>query len=297
MCGIVFVILHYITLDDTIECVESIRNKCGKEKYKIVIVDNASPNASGLKLQKRYGEVNDIDLVLLHNNLGFAKGNNAGIDVARKKYAPDFIAVMNNDVMLLQEDTISIIREEYSKSKFSVLGPMIYTADGRCDDNPGRSSLMSIDEIDNVISENRKSIFLCKWHLWKVYRLLEAMKKKILHTKDENVRIKSSTHKKYLEKAENVQLHGCFLCFSRNYFEHYNGFFPKTFLYMEEDILFYLTRKENMTTVYTPDLKIYHKEDSASKAKWISDKERAVKKAQFVLESAIEFKNIRTDSL
>lgn len=297
MCEIVFVILHYITLDDTIECVESIRNKCGKEKYKIVIVDNASPNASGLKLQKRYGEVNDIDLVLLHNNLGFAKGNNAGIDVARKKYAPDFIAVMNNDVMLLQEDTISIIREEYSKSKFSVLGPMIYTADGRCDDNPGRSSLMSIDEIDNVISENRKSIFLCKWHLWKVYRLLEAMKKKILHTKDENVRIKSSTHKKYLEKAENVQLHGCFLCFSRNYFEHYNGFFPKTFLYMEEDILFYLTRKENMTTVYTPDLKIYHKEDSASKAKWISDKERAVKKAQFVLESAIEFKNIRTDSL
>lgn len=297
MCEIVFVILHYITLDDTVECVESIRKKCGNEKYKIVIVDNASPNASGLKLQKRYGEANDIDLMLLQNNLGFAKGNNVGINVARKKYAPNFIAVMNNDVMLLQEDTISIIREEYSKSNFSVLGPMIYTADGRCDDNPGRSSLMSLDEIDNVISENKKSIFLCKWHLWKAYRLLEVMKKKILHTKDENFSIKSSTHKKYLEKAENVQLHGCFLCFSRNYFEHYNGFFPKTFLYMEEDILFYLTRKENLTTVYTPDLKIYHKEDSASKAKWTSDKERAVKKAQFVLESAIEFKKIRMDSL
>lgn len=294
MCEIVFVILHYITLDDTVECVESIRNKCRKEKYKIVIVDNASPNASGMELQKQYGEAKDVDLVLLRNNLGFAKGNNAGIKVAREKYTPDFIVVMNNDVMLLQEDTVDVIRKEYTKSDFAVLGPMIYTADGRCDDNPGRKTVMSVEEIDNVISENRKSIFLCKWHLWKVYRLLEIMKNKILHAKSE---AKSHTHKNYLGKAENVQLHGCFLCFSRNYFEHYDGFFPKTFLYMEEDILFYLARKENLTMVYTPELNIYHKEDSASKAEWTSDKERAVKKAQFVLESATEFKKLRTDSL
>ena len=104
-------------------------------------------------------------------------------------------------------------------------------------------------------------------------------------------------HKKYLDRAENVQLHGCFLCFSKNYFEHYDGFFPNTFLYMEEDILFYLTQKENLTTVYTPKLKIYHKEDSASKSRWTSDKERAIKKAQFVLESAIEFKKIHVDKL
>lgn len=297
MCEIVFVILHYITLDDTVECVESIRNKCIKEKYKIVIVDNASPNESEMELRKRYGEAKDVDLVLLQDNLGFAKGNNVGIKVAREKYTPDFIVVMNNDVVLLQEDTIDVIREEYSKSNFSVLGPMIYTADGRCDDNPGRSAVMSVEEIDNVISENKKSIFLCKWHLWKVYRLLEIMKNKILHTKSESVKAKSRTYKNYLDKAENVQLHGCFLCFSRNYFEHYDGFFPKTFLYMEEDILFYLARKENLTTVYIPKLKIYHKEDSASRAEWTSDKERAVKKAQFVLESAAEFKKIRTDSL
>lgn len=297
MCEIVFVILHYITLDDTVECIESIRNKCGKNKYRIVIVDNASPNASGMELQKRYGEAEDIDLVLLQDNLGFAKGNNAGIEIAREKYTPDFIVVMNNDVVLLQEDTIDVIREEHSRSGFSVLGPMIYTADGRCDDNPGRSNVMSAEEIDNVISENRKSIFLCKWHLWKVYRLLEIMKNKILHKKSGSVKAESHIHKKYLDKAENVQLHGCFLCFSKNYFERYDGFFPKTFLYMEEDILFYLARKENLTTVYTPELKIYHKEDSASKAEWTSDKERAIKKAQFVLESAIEFKKLRMDSL
>lgn len=297
MCETIFVILHYITLDDTVECVESIRSKCKKEKYKIIVVDNASPNGSGLELKKRYGKAKDVDLVLLEENLGFAKGNNSGITFAKEKYTPDFIVVMNNDVVLLQEDTISIIREEYLKSNFSVLGPMIYTADGRCDDNPGRNSLMSVEEIDNVISENKKSIFLCKWHLWKAYRLLEIIKKKIIHTKAENIGVDGCTHKKYLSRSENIQLHGCFLCFSKNYFEHYDGFFPNTFLYMEEDILFYLTQKENLTTVYTPELKIYHKEDSASKAKWTSDKERAVKKAQFVLESAVEFKKIRMNEL
>ena len=61
MLEIVFVILHYMTLDDTIECVESIRDNCGKEKYKIVIVDNASPNASGRELQKQYAKSKDID--------------------------------------------------------------------------------------------------------------------------------------------------------------------------------------------------------------------------------------------
>lgn len=297
MCEIVFVILHYMTLDDTVECVKSIRDNCERGKYKIIIVDNASPNASGFELQRQYSEAEDIDLVLLHENTGFAKGNNTGIDVARKRYTPNFIVVMNNDVVLLQKDTLDIIQEEYSKSHFSVLGPMIYTADGRCNDNPGRSTLMSRDEIDAVISENEKSLFLCKWNLWKAYRLLEVIKKKMLHKKNENFKNVICQHKNYLQKATNIQLHGCFLCFSRNYFNYYDGFYPKTFLYMEEDILFYLTQKKKLVTVYTPKLKIYHKEDSASKAQWTSDKERAVKKAQFVLESAIEFKKILTDGV
>ncbi len=297
MCEVVFVILHYMTLNDTVECVESIRSKCGRERYKIVIVDNASPNASGLVLQEKYKKAEDIDILLLNENQGFAKGNNAGINIARTKYTPDFIVAINNDVILLQEDSIDIIRKEYSRSNFSVLGPMIYTADGRCDDNPGRNTLMSINEIDDVISENRKSIFLYQWHLWKVYRVLELIEQKILHVKNIKIKDGECIHKRYLDRAENIQLHGCFLCFSKNYFEHYDGFYPNTFLYMEEDILFYLTQKEKLTMVYTPDLKIYHKEDSASKAVWTTNKERAFKKAQFVLESAIEFKKIRGDKL
>ena len=46
MIDIVFVVLHYLTIDDTIECVNSIKEKCKKGNFRIVIVDNASPNNS-----------------------------------------------------------------------------------------------------------------------------------------------------------------------------------------------------------------------------------------------------------
>jgi GT2 family glycosyltransferase len=127
--------------------------------------------------------------------------------------------------------------------------------------------------------------------LWKEYTLLE-MVKKLFRVRSASSVNTVNEHNCYLNRAVNVQLHGCFLCFSKKYFEFFDGLFPKTFLNMEEDILFYLTQKEHLTTVYTPKLKVYHKEDSASKARWASDKERGLKKTQYVLESAIEFKKL-----
>ena len=38
-------------------------------------------------------------------------------------------------------------------------------------------------------------------------------------------------------------LHGCGLLFTPNYFKFYDGFYPRTFLYAEEMILFFLFQK------------------------------------------------------
>lgn len=286
MINIVFVILHYLTTEDTVECINSIRDKCKNVNYKIVIVDNASPNNSGEKLSELYRNSADADLILLDTNVGFAKGNNAGIEFARKKYSPRFIVAMNNDVILLQNNIVDLIEHEYRKSGFAVLGPMVYTADGRCNDNPGTNVPMTMQELDAVIKDAKKYYFLCKWNLRSIYGLIEKIKNRIKKRKD--VR---SQYNDYLSTKYNVQLHGCFLCFSEKYFEHFDGFFSKTFLYLEEDILFCLTQKENLKTVYLPELKVYHKEDSSSKAAWKSNKEREKKKARFVQQSAEAFKN------
>ena len=286
MKKVVFIILHYVAINDTLECVDSIRKYCKGENYQIVIVDNASPNKSGTRLLDLYQKDADIDVIVLDENLGFARGNNAGIDHTRKKYNPEFIVLLNNDVLLLQSNTIELIEQEYNNSGFSVLGPMVYTADGRCNDNPGTNTPMTLEGIDRIINATKKDYCLRKWRLGSLYWFCKRLKDKVLRRKKEN------SHRYYLSKKYNIQLHGCFLCFSREYFKLFNGFYPGTFLYMEEDILFYLTQREHLITVYNPELKIFHKEDSASNAVWKTERKRALNKMYYILESAKELKKL-----
>lgn len=287
MKKIAFVILHYMTAEDTIECIDSIRRCCTGGEYQIIIVDNASPNKSGPRLYDLYQASDDVDVLIMDENLGFAKGNNSGIDFAKTKYDPDFVITLNNDVLLLQSNTIELIEQEYEQSNFSVMGPMIYTADGKCNDNPGVAEPMTLDGVNDVIKEGQKHYFLCKWRLGSLYSFFLKIKNKIVKDDHNDV-----IHRQYLKKEYNVQLHGCFLCFSRDYFKTFKGFYPETFLYMEEDILFYLIRKENLITVYDPKLKVFHKEDSASNAVWRTKRNRSLNKMSYVLKSAKELKKL-----
>ena len=124
-----FVILHYLTIEDTTNCIESIRNKCCNYEYKIIVIDNASPNNSGKTLEKLYKKDKDIKVIINKENLGFAKGNNIGFKIAKQEGA-DFIILCNNDTELIQENFLELIIQEYEKSSFAVLGPKIILKDG-----------------------------------------------------------------------------------------------------------------------------------------------------------------------
>ena len=72
-----FVILHYMALEETVVCVESILHNVEGEK-RIVVVDNASPNGSVKQLRERYEDEPLVDVIETGKNLGFARGNNFG---------------------------------------------------------------------------------------------------------------------------------------------------------------------------------------------------------------------------
>ena len=57
---ITFVILHYLTAKDTIECVNSIIDNCDIEINHIVIVDNASFNDSMALIEDKYKKYSNI---------------------------------------------------------------------------------------------------------------------------------------------------------------------------------------------------------------------------------------------
>jgi len=51
---------------------------------------------------------------------------------------------------------------------------------------------------------------------------------------------------------------------TNEYFKYYKGFFSKTFLYYEEDIIYILSRKLNKNTKYISNTYIIHKEDKST---------------------------------
>ena len=87
-----FVILHYYTIEDTVNCVQSIKEiETYGNNVKIVIVDNASPNRTGKLIQEKYIDDPQIHVILSSENLGFANGNNLGFEYAKKQLKSDFI--------------------------------------------------------------------------------------------------------------------------------------------------------------------------------------------------------------
>ena len=122
---IAFVVLHYKNMRDTLECIDSIRKLNFSDSYHIVVVDNDSCTLEEAKVLQEKAD----DFVQAQENLGFAKGNNLGIEKA-KEYSPSFIAVINNDTVIEQDDFVNRIKKDYQKYRFDALGPKIITNGG-----------------------------------------------------------------------------------------------------------------------------------------------------------------------
>ena len=101
-----FVVLHYQDLETTNECVNNICQLKKSTDVNIVIVDNNSPNNSGLELKNTYSNSKNIHVLCNPVNEGFAKGNNLGYSYAKNELQSKIIVVMNNDVMIIQHNFI-----------------------------------------------------------------------------------------------------------------------------------------------------------------------------------------------
>ncbi len=91
------IIINYNTFRITCKCIESIYNHINNVNFEIILVDNASTECpSNLFLQ----HFPNINLITSKVNLGFAKGNNLGIEKAKGKY----ILLLNSDAMFLNNN-------------------------------------------------------------------------------------------------------------------------------------------------------------------------------------------------
>jgi GT2 family glycosyltransferase len=115
------VVVNWNLKEDTVACVESLF-AAGALSGQVIVVDNGSSDDSVTGLQKHFGS--SLHIIQSERNLGFAGGNNLGIQYALNQGA-DWILILNNDTYLAPTFLVEMMGAVKQNEKFSIIGPVI----------------------------------------------------------------------------------------------------------------------------------------------------------------------------
>lgn len=249
------VILNFLAYKDTIECVTSIGEQT-YQSYEIVIVDNNSSNGSYEILRERFKNESNITVINTNENLGFAKGNNIGISNLKDRGIYN-VLVINGDTVFHQKEYLERLSQLKLENNIAIVGGRIISKD-RINQNTLKVSLLNQS---NLFVKRMELAILKLIYVCRMDRFFIKFKRKNKNKQIGNAPIENGI--KVLDPNKEM-LHGAALFFTEIYLKDYVGFYPKTFLYYEEDFLALICRKLNFREAYVDELSIYHKEDASS---------------------------------
>lgn len=263
----VFVILHYQSLDETIlETRHIIEGIHGNNK--VIIVDNASPNGSGKKLNEIFSKNKNVTVILNDSNTGYARGNNLGIKVALEMYSPDYIVLANNDIEFKQKNFLELVQKSFQKQEFDLLGPDIFVPETEIHQNPKKSISYTVEQVEKINRHAKKLlnqntlVFNFRAHLKRITRLRKFVMQR-----------RKNTDQKVDTEQLDIVLHGSFLVFSRQFFDKLLvPFDEKTFFYFETEILDRKMKELNMIAKYDPNIIVYHHQNTSTRQSFKSAK-------------------------
>lgn len=199
------IVLNYNSPLDTEKCVSKLLSF--SSDFKIIIVDNHSQDNSYSYLVNKFGENDNVDIILSDKNGGYSYGNNFGIKFAKEKYDIKIIGILNPDVILpdlsLLTDLVSFLE---SNNNLAMIGAC-----------PIENDIFSPNKAGWSIP-NKFDIFLDR-SLW-----LPRWKNNTLQILDSN-----------LAKVDCIV--GCFFLIKESIFSELGYFDENVFLYNEENIL------------------------------------------------------------
>jgi len=127
MKKIAIIVLNWKQPKLTIETITSVlKIKHDSFNYEIILVDNGSPDDSVKIFNQEYKNNKFVKILNTKSNLGYAGGNNFGIDYALKNNF-DFLILLNNDVLVDPNFLNELFKES---DNYDILGPKIYFAPG-----------------------------------------------------------------------------------------------------------------------------------------------------------------------
>ncbi len=236
MIGVI--VINYHSEEKTIGFVKLELSKI-RSDYAVVIVDNGStPESRGRLLKAFKGADQYVFVVPSEENLGFAKGNNLGAEVARNQFAPDVLLFANNDIRLVEPDAVDRMAAKLSALvEAGAIGPKVVGLDGRL-----QSPEPFISFWDRHVSLYWRSLFPSKSRrpFWEEYSQTAG--------EGFHYRISGSF---FMVKTEDY-----FAC---------GGMDPNTFLYSEEMILSERLKRIGKGIYYFPEVSVVHEHGATTR--------------------------------
>lgn len=256
------VIIDFLSAARTNKFVADFRNQKTELKPVFIIVDNAgdAENQSKLTVEMRLCKVpgfsegkvfcntdEDIYVIIPGENLGFAKGNNVGFNLAQLLFRPQWVLFSNNDIQFTDGFRMdALIQDMINNPKIGVIGPKVVGLDGK--------PQTPCKELD-LYQRWWKKLFL-----WPLDRLIYKIIKRTVIPSDLEDSAKS---------GQVYRLIGAFLLCDGDKFIQVGQFDECTFLYAEELILAERMRNSGYITYYESNVELIHEGGYTTKKKFV----------------------------
>ena len=114
------IILTYNNLELTRACLDSVITYSDYPNLEVIVVDNASSDDTPTYLEEFNCRYPDVRVVLNHENLGFAAGNNVGLSIA----TGDYLVLLNNDTVVTKGWVMTLLRHFQNNPNLGGIGPV-----------------------------------------------------------------------------------------------------------------------------------------------------------------------------
>jgi GT2 family glycosyltransferase len=125
------IVINYNTFLLTCKCLSSIYKHTQNLDFEIILVDNASTECDAEHFKKKFPK---IVLIKSPENLGFAKGNNLGLQYAKGKY----ILLLNSDIELVENSILVCLQKLQNNPEIGAVGPKLVYPNGSIQHVAGR---------------------------------------------------------------------------------------------------------------------------------------------------------------
>jgi GT2 family glycosyltransferase len=115
-------VLNWNNWKDTNECLASLQ-ALDYGDWSVIVLDNGSTDGSVPRIRERFP---DVEIMELGENLGYAKGNNAGIRAALERGA-EYVWLLNNDATVDPRALRALVEKAEGDQKIGAVGSAIYS--------------------------------------------------------------------------------------------------------------------------------------------------------------------------